>query len=110
MTSRSTAFAEAALGTGALLWAAILLPHTGVLLGLAGTIAYGALAFLSAAALWRSHSEARLLAGVGILLFAVSNILPASSACTSGGPCAPVVAFVLGVIALQLSLIAVPQR
>ncbi len=110
MTNQFTALSEAALGTGALLWATLLLPSTGFLWWLAGTVAYGALALLSAAALWRSHAEARALAAIGIVLFAVSNSFAAGSACTGGGACAPVVGVVAAIIVLQLTLIAVPQH
>ncbi len=110
MTSQFVALSEAALGTGALLWAALLLPSTGFMWWLAGTVAYGALAMLSAAALWRSHAEARVLAAIGIVVFAASNSLAAGSACTRGGACAPVLAFIAVIIVLQVMLIAVPQQ
>jgi len=97
---------QLALGFAGLVWAAFLLPRTGLVVWIGANVLYGVLALASGGTNRKGYRYLGLALATGALfLFVAVNGVVAYKACTSGGACT-VILTVLGTIApAQLAII-----
>lgn len=102
---------QRALGVSALAWSTFLLPGTSFLWWIGGSAIYGGLALTAAAINDRGDpAKGRLLAIVGMVIFAASNGSAAFLACTAGGACTLVVAVLSVILPAQLAIVIFAPR